>query len=292
MTTLTRRHALLTLMGGAAGRLLAPAADDPKHSRLGVVSYALGIHQRNKWGGRHEGVAPAVTSLEQCHALGAGGIQHPFAASDILSAREVRRRAEQYGMHVEAIVEPPHDVPDAGRFGRAVSVAVEAGATVARTVIMPGRRYEQFKTLDEFRQAEVRGMKPLQLAKPILARHKFSLAVENHKDHLIGERLKLLRKIGIEYVGLGVDVINDFALLEDPVETVRAFAPFAVTVHIKDQDIREYEEGFRLSDEALGEGFLYLPKIVGILREAKPDVRFNLETITRDPIKVPVRTDG
>jgi hypothetical protein len=41
----------------------------------------------------------------------------------------------------------------------------------------------------------------------------------------------------------------------------------------------------------LGTGFLDLPAIAGILRQAKPDVHFNLETITRDPIEVPVRTE-
>jgi hypothetical protein len=45
-------------------------------------------------------------------------------------------------------------------------------------------------------------------------------------------------------------------------------------------------------DVALGEGFLPLKKIVQVLRQAKPNVPFNLEVITRDPIKVPLRTDA
>jgi hypothetical protein len=89
-----------------------------------------------------------------------------------------------------------------------------------------------------------------------------------------------------------VDVANNFALMEDPLETVRAFALFAFTVHIKDQAIRSDDEGFQLADVALGEGLLDLPAIVRVLREAKPDIKFNLETITRDPIKVPVLTPG
>src|SRR5262249_62192948 len=36
----------------------------------------------------------------------------------------------------------------------------------------------------------------------------------------------------------------------------------------------------------LGEGVLDLPKMIGILRKARPEIHFNLEMITRDPLKV------
>jgi sugar phosphate isomerase/epimerase len=80
--------------------------------------------------------------------------------------------------------------------------------------------------------------------------------------------------------------------MEDPLETARAFAPWTFTVHLKDQAVRQYDGGYWLADVALGEGFLDLPAIVRVLREAKPDIKFNLETITRDPIRVPMLTDG
>ncbi|MCX7826034.1 MAG: sugar phosphate isomerase/epimerase, partial [Verrucomicrobiae bacterium] len=127
---------------------------------------------------------------------------------------------------------------------------------------------------------------------PVLARHKFRLAVENHKDQRVAEKLDTLQRVGSEWIGLCVDVANNFALMEDPLETVRAFAPFAFTVHIKDQAIQPDADGFLLADAALGEGFLDLPPIVKALRDAKPDIRFNLETITRDPIRVPVLTNA
>ena len=45
-----------------------------------------------------------------------------------------------------------------------VRVAKEAGATLARTVVIPGRRYERFTSLEEFREFEQRGLRSLQLA--------------------------------------------------------------------------------------------------------------------------------
>ena len=119
---------------------------------------------------------------------------------------------------------------------------------------------------------------------------QFRLAVENHKDQRIEEKLALLKSLSSEFIGLCVDVGNNFRALEDPLETAR-FAPWAFTVHLKDQAVRDYDEGFLLADVALGEGFLDLPEIVKTLRDAKPDIKFNLETITRDPIQVPILTD-
>lgn len=277
------------LLGGT-GPSLGQAAQ--KQSRLGIVIYALGIHQRNRWAGRHQNLPPALALLEECHQLGAEGIQCPLGPEDAERISELGRRAESYGMFVEASVNPPRDDADVTRFEKDIQLAKEAGASVGRTVIMPGRRYEQFKSLDEFRRFEAAGLKSLQLAEPSLARHRFHLAVENHKDQRIAEKLAMLKRLSSEFIGLCVDVGNNLALMEDPLEVVRAFAPWAFTVHIKDHAVREYEEGFLLADVALGEGFLDLPAMVKALREAKPDIQFNFETITRDALKVPVLTDG
>jgi 3-oxoisoapionate decarboxylase len=89
-----------------------------------------------------------------------------------------------------------------------------------------------------------------------------------------------------------VDVGNNFTLLEEPLEVVRSFTPWAFTVHLKDQAVHEYAEGFLYGDAALGRGFLPIEEMVRLLRQARPDVTFNLEVITRDPLKVPVLTPG
>jgi sugar phosphate isomerase/epimerase len=194
-------------------------------------------------------------------------------------------------MHVEASINPPRDQADSARFEQDVQNAQAAGASLARTVLFPGRRYENFKSVEEFRRAEAAALKSLQLAEPIIARRRFRLAVENHKDQRMPERLELLKRLSSEFIGLCVDVGNNFTLMEDPLDTVRAFAPWAFTVHFKDHAVREYEDGFLFSDVALGDGFLDLPALVKVLRDARKDVRFNLESITRDPLKVPVLTD-
>jgi sugar phosphate isomerase/epimerase len=129
------------------------------------------------------------------------------------------------------------------------------------------------------------------LAEPVAAKHGVRLAVENHKDQRITERLEVFKHISSEYVGACVDTGNSFALLEDPIEVVEAYAPWAFSVHLKDQAVQEYEEGFLFADIPLGEGFLDLSKMVAILRKANPAVQFSLEMITRDPLRVPCQTE-
>ena len=105
------------------------------------------------------------------------------------------------------------------------------------------------------------------------------------------ERIELLRRLSSPWIGACVDVGNSFALLEDPLAVVEAYAPWAISVHLKDQAVQEYEDGFLFGDAALGKGFLDLKRMVQVLRQAKPEVRFSLEVITRDPLKVPCLTE-
>jgi sugar phosphate isomerase/epimerase len=293
---MTRREALLTLSTAGSAVLLGASAtntdgDSRPRTKMGIVTYAFGIHQKNQWDGRHKGLSPAMALLEESHRLGAAGIQVDLTPQDAPHAAELHSRAEKYGMYLEAGIAPPKYADEVEVFEKNVQLAKEAGAYFARTVILPGRRYEQFKSFDEFRDYEKRGLQSLQLAEPVLAKHRFHLAVENHKDQRIPEKLATLKTLSSEWIGICVDVGNSFTLLEEPIETVRAFAPYALTVHFKDQAVREKPDGFWFADVALGQGFLDLTEIVKLLREAKPDIHFNLETITRDPLNVPVLTD-
>ena len=79
--------------------------------------------------------------------------------------------------------------------------------------------------------------------------------------------------------------------LEDEVETAEALAPWAHSVHLKDQAVQLDDDGFLLGDIPLGQGALRLKQIVDLLRAARPNVNFTLELITRDALKVPCLTE-
>ena len=164
---------------------------------------------------------------------------------------------------------------------------------VLRTVLLGGRRYETFTTAGQFREFSEQSLRSLRMAKDVLqANQSVRLAVENHKDWRTDELVALLKKLDSDQIGACVDTGNSIALLEDPMETVEALAPWAFSTHLKDMGVEEYPDGFLLAEVPLGEGFLDLPKIVKTLRAAHPEVRFNLEMMTRDPLKIPCLTPG
>jgi sugar phosphate isomerase/epimerase len=99
--------------------------------------------------------------------------------------------------------------------------------------------------------------------------------------------LERLKHIDSEYVGVCIDTGNSFALLEDPMDVVEAYTPWAHAVHLKDMAVCEYQDGFLLADVVLGEGTLDLRRIVEVIRKAKPGIEFNVEMSTRNPLKVP-----
>jgi sugar phosphate isomerase/epimerase len=121
----------------------------------------------------------------------------------------------------------------------------------------------------------------------IAERHRIPLAVENHRDRTLQELLPLLARYSSEYLGVCLDTGNNLALLDDPYEVVEHLAPYAVSTHIKDMGVEEYNEGFLLVEVPLGEGFLDLKRMTSAIRKARPKTPMTLEMITRDPTPVP-----
>ena len=184
------------------------------------------------------------TFLKHCHSLGAGGAQVDLGILDAKATKQLRDYAETNGLFIEAIVNPPKDHSDLARFESEIKAARHVNAKAARTVIIPGRRYEHFKTYTEFKEAEKRAEVMALMAFPVVEKHEVPLAIE-------------------------------------------ALAPFAMSVHFKDQALKEYDDGFLLGDIPLGQGSFDLLRMRDILRAVKPKLQFCLEVITRDAFQVP-----
>ncbi len=267
------------------------AADEDKRKRLGVVQYSYAIRLSAERAAGKPGLSEPLVFLEHCHELGAGGVQTGLGTRDKDYLAKLRQKLESYGMYLEGSIRLPKDRADCERFTAEVRSAREVGAKVLRTVLFGGRRYEQFASADDFRRTAEGAWQSVTLAEPIVAKHDMLLAIENHKDYRSGELVDPLKRLRSRHVGVCVDTGNSIALLEDPLEVVRTLAPHALTVHLKDMAVAEYDDGFLLAEVPLGEGFLDLPKMIALLRTSRPDIRFNLEMITRDPLRVPCLTD-
>lgn len=259
-----------------------------KEMPMGIVVHSYGIRWNSKVESqKYPGFANALDLMDHCHKIGAGGMQ--VLVKDWTSdfAKKVSTTSGKLGLYVEGSIGVPNSTADIPRFEQEVKNSKEAGVQVLRTVCSGGRRYETYHSMDAFQQLQKNALASLQLAEPILRKHKMKLAVENHKDWRAPELVSMLRQLNSEWVGVTLDFGNSISLLEDPMEVIQSLAPFAFSTHVKDMAMEEYADGFLLSEVPLGKGILDLPKIVALCRKHNPNVTFNLEMITRDPLEIP-----
>ena len=292
---MNRREALVALGGivSAAGNCRADYLGSTPRTRMGI-GYSS-YHVRNGLRQSVNGVERFGTPLELLrHAcqLGASGIQAPLGVLSKEDADALRRSAEACQMYVEGSIRLPRNRVDLERFTAECVSVRRAGGEVIRTVMLGGRRYEVFKSAEEFRRFREESSRSLELAEHAVSELKLRLAVENHKDWQVPELLDILQRISSEHVGVCVDTGNSISLLEEPHEVIEAYAKHAFAVHLKDMAVEEYADGFLLSEVPFGEGMLDLPRVVNTLKQAQPKLRISLEMMTRDPLKVPVLTDG
>lgn len=285
---MNRRQFLTATSASLATPALAFAQQTTPRARLGVDINSYTI----RFGGKKQSTKfPAWKSpldvLDHCRELGAGGLQITVRGWQNDFAGQVRAKREALGLYLEGQISLPKTEADVARFESELRAAKEAGAVVCRTACLGGRRYEVFdnaKTWDEFR---AQSWKSLTLVEPVVRRAGMKLAVENHKDWLVAEMLDLLKRLGSERVGVCLDFGNSVALLEGPDEVIAALAPVAFSTHVKDMAVQEFAEGFTLSEVPLGEGIVDLPRAIELCRRANAAIHFNLEMMTRDPLKVP-----
>ena len=286
---MTRRQ--FATLAAAAPAAISSLSGAPRTSvGVGSASY----HYRASME-RQRGETPITDPLRlavYCAELGAGGIQATLPDADGGYARKVGDLLRKNGMYFEASAQLPRGESDLDSFQDMVRAADQAGATVIRTVLFSGRRYEAFTDLQQFQEARQAAWKSVTLAEPILRKRKMKLAIENHKDLRSEDLLQLIDRIQSEYIGVCVDLGNNYALMEDPVSITRAFSKFAYSCHIKDHILKSYNKGFLLFDAKLGTGVINLRQAVSTLRQAQPNLKFSLETMTRDALEVPYLEDA
>lgn len=229
--------------------------------------------------------ADTLELLERCHALGASGLQAHINGD----LTKLRARAEELGMWTEGMMAARYSTPE--QFEKAICDAKAVGCTVARDAMLSGRRYESFSSLSEWNAWRKQSFELIERIVPVLEKHKFTLALENHKDWTSDEYVELFRTYSSEYLGACVDFGNNLSLLDDPMAFIEAAAPYAKTTHIKDMAVGPCETGLLMSEVPLGAGILDLPRMVALLQKANSNIHWALEMITRDPLEVPCLTD-
>lgn len=255
---------------------------------MGVVVHSYWTRWQAKTDSqKYPGFTDAIQLMEHCHAIGAGGVQVGVRGWTDDFSKSVRDAREKMGLYLEGSISLPKTEEDLPAFEAEVKAAKEAGATVLRTACLSGRRYETFATADEYFAFKAASIQSIQRAEPVIRKHQMKLAVENHKDWTSQELVEIIEDLGSEWVGVTLDFGNNVSLLEHPMDVIRNLAPYSFSTHVKDMGVREYEDGFLLAEVPLGEGIVDLEEAVKLCKASNSEIRFSLEMITRDPLKIP-----
>ena len=280
----TRREMMI---GGAAlaaaSTMPAFGADRPK-SPLGVAQTALGAYRRANKG------AKTVQVVDYVRSLGAGGIQIAVPLDEDLKA--LRKRLDHHGMFFEGdirLIAKPGD--DTSAFEQGLRNYKELGAPCVRTVCFVGRRYENFTSLQQYKDWKANALAVLDICVPIAEKVGIPLAMENHKDRVVDEEVEVLQKYSSQHLGALVDFGNNLSMCDDPMDVINKLAPYVKSCHMKNMGVQNYADGFLMSEVLFEDGFMDIPAMWAILKKSNPKLQPMHELITRDPLKVPVLTD-
>lgn len=230
--------------------------------------------------------------VEYSHQKGLG-CAHISLPKDLDPAelKRIRDQINRHDMRLTTYLRTPKTDADLPKYEAALKAVSEMDGRVECTLDpFSGRRYEQFKTAAEYHEFFAMCKAAVHRAEPLLRKYKMPLAIENHKGWRSDELVDWVKSVGSEYVGVGLDMVNNVSLIEAPMQTVETLAPYALFVSFRDIAADFYEDGLLLSEVPLGEGHYDIPAIVAMFQKRKPDMIFQLEMITRDPLKVPIFT--
>jgi sugar phosphate isomerase/epimerase len=236
---------------------------------------------------------PATALLDLCVRFGAHGAQIDWSQLDSREAdalAALKARADRDRLRLELSV-PASCLESPEAYADMVKTATALGVKDVRIALLYGRRYESFKTRDEWTAWHAKWVAQLKAMKPVIESHPIVVGIENHKDHTSEELAALLHSLDSSKIGVCFDFGNNISLIEEPTHTVETLAPFVVTTHLKDMAVKPTTDGFELSEVPLGEGLLPLADMIATLRKYRPDVPMCLEMLTRDPLRVPYKTD-
>jgi sugar phosphate isomerase/epimerase len=286
---MTRREILTNTVAAVSATGVAwTAASTKVVKNMGVASPGIGERVR---AAREAG--QEFDMIEYCHEKGLGAAHvYLFRDPGADGLKQIHDKINKYDMRLTVGVRTPRSNDELPKYDATVKALSEMDGRVACLLDQfSGRRYEQFKNAEEYHKFFAMCKAAVERAVPVLSKYKMPLAIENHKGWRSAELVDWVKSTGSEYVGVCLDLTNNVSLIEAPPQTIEMLAPYTLFVSFKDIAVDFYEEGLLLSEVPFGEGHLDLPAIVAMMQKKDPNMLFQLEMITRDPLKVPIFTE-
>ena len=182
------------------------------------------------------------------------------------------------------------ELDDVAGLARAAGVSVETGArgtdpALIRRAIGASRRLESrlLRTVVEIDRSRPvahqleRAASDLRSLLPDLRAGGVAVALENHATTTASELLAVMEAVGDPLAGACIDTMNSILLLERPLETVRALAPHALTVHLKDFRTIKAPGQYVIDGTAVGDGMVDFPAVIDLIRAGGRNPSFHVE---------------
>jgi sugar phosphate isomerase/epimerase len=100
------------------------------------------------------------------------------------------------------------------------------------------------------------------------------LILENHSDFTVNEYERIVHDVGIDRVGVFLDLINPIVTFDDPFRAIERLAPLAQSGHIRDFELRSIQQpdlyhrrGFEVLYRYPGEGVAPVGALIGKLAD-------------------------
>jgi sugar phosphate isomerase/epimerase len=137
--------------------------------------------------------------------------------------------------------------------------------------------FDRFRT-DVLWEAQLSASQNFLLSlRPIQADCGIRIDLENHEDLTTHELLRLVEKVGSEYLGFALDVANLTVMGEAPVEGSLRLAPYVHLAHVKDIFLIPTEKGLLRQMRPAGEGVIDWERILPAVYRHDPNVHLLVE---------------
>jgi sugar phosphate isomerase/epimerase len=114
-------------------------------------------------------------------------------------------------------------------------------------------------------------------AVPTIEKFGIPIAIENHTETYADEILWLVDSVNHPLVGVCVDTVNSFGVLEGPEVAVQKLAPYAICNHVCDHKLSRDQYGARFHGVAIGEGDIDVLKVLNLIRKVSPTDKITFE---------------
>ncbi|MGO6851858.1 sugar phosphate isomerase/epimerase [Rhizobium leguminosarum] len=244
-----------------------------------------------------------MASLDHVKELGLAGIffstaldMSPDLDSGLL--REIRAKADDLGLYLESGIgkinpycsaeEPALRAAGGGDIIAGFTRMIEASAAIGchELWVAPGNFKSEYRgrlANDRFRtdvtwEEQLSGMeKVLRKLAPVARANGAHMNIETHDEITSFEILRLIEKVGADYVGVVFDTANGLQRGEHPVFAAKRLAPHIRQTHIKDAYVGRAPGGLDFQTRPVGGGIVDFAAILPILAEANPTLNLSLE---------------